>query len=90
MPTRFLSAAEIERLERFPEAVDERSLARYFALDAEDLRFVRRQHSPAGQLGIALQLCSLRWLGFVPDDLTAAPAEAIAALSAVLAATRGL
>src|SRR4051794_26534037 len=84
MPTRFLSDAEIERLERFPEAVDERSLARYFALDADDLRFVRRQHSPAGQLGIALRLCSLRWLGFVPDDLTAAPAEAIAALGAVL------
>src|SRR4051794_24060540 len=84
MPTRFLSDAEIEWLERFPEEIDERDLARYFALDADDLRFVRRQHSPAGQLGIALQLCSLRWLGFVPDDLTAAPAEAIAVLGAVL------
>ena len=31
---------------------------------------MRRQHSPAAQLGIALQLCALRWLGFVPEDLT--------------------
>jgi Domain of unknown function (DUF4158) len=84
MPTRFLSDAEIERLESFPEAIDERDLARFFALDEEDLRFVRRQHSPAGQLGVALQLCALRWLGFVPDDLTAAPPEVIAALSGVL------
>jgi TnpA family transposase len=84
MPTRFLSDAEIERLESFPEAIDERDLARFFALDEEDLRFVRRQHSPAGQLGVALQLYALRWLGFVPDDLTAAPPEVIAALSGVL------
>jgi Domain of unknown function (DUF4158) len=84
MPTRFFSDAEIERLESFPEAIDERDLARYFRLDAEDLAFVRRQHSPAGQLGIALQLCSLRWLGFVPEDLPAVPMEAIAALALVL------
>ena len=84
MPTRFLSDAEIERLESFPEAIDERDLARYFRLDADDLAFVRRQHSPAGQLGIALQLCSLRWLGFIPEDLPAAPAEAIAVLADAL------
>jgi hypothetical protein len=29
MPTRFLSDAEIERLESFPEAIDARDLARY-------------------------------------------------------------
>ena len=66
MPTRFLSDAEIERLGGWPEAIGERELARFFALTDEDLRFVRRQHSPAGQLGIALQLCALRWLGFRP------------------------
>lgn len=84
MPTRFLSDAEIERLEGWPEAIDQEDLARYFALDGEDLVFVRGQHGAAGQLGIALQLCALRWLGFVPDDLTAAPAEAIGALADAL------
>jgi hypothetical protein len=63
MPTRFLSDAEIKRLEGWPETIDEPPLARYFRLDGDDLAFVRRQHSAAGQLGIALQLCSLRWLG---------------------------
>jgi Domain of unknown function (DUF4158) len=84
MPTRFLSDAEIERLESWPEAIDHPDFARAFDLDADDLDFVRRQHSPPGQLGVALQLCALRWLGFVPDDLTAAPAETIAALAGML------
>src|SRR6188472_2800820 len=87
MPTRFLSDAEIAQLEGFPESIDGRDLARYFRLDGEDLAFVRRQHSAAGQLGIALQLCSLRWLGFIPDDLPSARPEAMAALASVLDAS---
>ncbi len=84
MATRFLSEAEIARLESFPETIDERDLARYFALDVDDLLFVRRQHSAAGQLGVALQLCSLRWLGFIPEDLPAAPLDATTALASLL------
>lgn len=53
-------------------------------LGADDLRFVRQQNGAPGRLGIALQLCSLRWLGFVPDDLTAAPPEAIGAVAEAL------
>jgi TnpA family transposase len=81
MPTRFLSDAEIERLERFPDTIDRRDLARYFRLDSDDLRFVRQQNGAPGRLGIALQLCSLRWLGFVPDELSAAPSDAIATVA---------
>jgi hypothetical protein len=87
VPTRFFSDAEIERLESFPETIEAADLARYFHLDGDDLDFVRRQHSDAGQLGIALQLCALRWLGFIPSDLTSAPAEAVSALAAVLDAS---
>jgi hypothetical protein len=84
MPTRFLSDAEIERLEGFPETIDRRDLARHFQLDSDDLRFVRQQNGAPGRLGIALQLCSLRWLGFVPDELSAAPREAITAVAETL------
>jgi len=35
MPTRFLSDAEIERLESFPDAIGARDLARYFVVDGE-------------------------------------------------------
>jgi hypothetical protein len=27
------------------------------------------EYGSEGQLGIAVQLCALRWLGFVPEDL---------------------
>ena len=84
MASRFLSEAEIARLEGFPETIEERDLAHYFHLDGEDLAFVRRQHSAASQLGVALQLCSLRWLGFIAEDLAAAPPEAITALASLL------
>jgi TnpA family transposase len=60
------------------------ALLRYFDLDRDDRTFVRRQHSPSAQLGVALQLCALRWLGFVPDDLTAAPPDAITVLAEAL------
>jgi Domain of unknown function (DUF4158) len=84
MATRFLSDAELERLECFPAETEAPDLARYFRLDGDDLDFVCRQHSPAGQLGIALQLCALRWLGFIPDDLPSAAEDAIAALAEIL------
>jgi TnpA family transposase len=84
MPTRFLSDAEITRLEGWPEMIDADSLGRYFHLDVRDLEFVRRQNGASGQLGIGLQLCALRWLGFFPDDLPAAPEEAISCLADAL------
>lgn len=32
-------------------------------------------------LGAAVQLCTLPWLGFVPDEVAAAPAAAVARLA---------
>ncbi len=84
MPTRFLSHSEIERLESFPEEIDRDDLAEHFRLAGKDLEFVRSQYGSEGQLGIAVQLCALRWLGFVPEDLSAAPAAAVQSLAATL------
>jgi len=44
---------------------------------------------PGNQLGLALQLCTLPWLGFVPDELTAAPAAAVGRLADQLATGPG-
>ena len=84
MPTRFLSHSEIERLESFPEEIDRDDLAEHFRLAGKDLEFVRSQYGSEGQLGIAVQLCALRWLGFVPEDLSAPPAAAVQSLAATL------
>jgi len=83
-PGRFLSDAEIERLGAFPQQIERGDIVRFFSPAGDDLSFVRTQRGAPNQLGIALQLGALQWLGFIPDDLTGAPAEALAALGSVL------
>ena len=84
MPTQFLSRSVIERLESFPQEIDRDDLAEHFRLAGEDLEFARSQYGLEGQLGVAVQLCTLRWLGFIPEGLTVAPAAAIQSLAATL------
>ncbi|WP_225993002.1 DUF4158 domain-containing protein [Actinomadura rudentiformis] len=39
---------------------------------------------PADRLGLAVALCTLPWLGFVPDDVASAPLAAVARLATQL------
>jgi hypothetical protein len=85
MPTRFLSDAELARLSGFPTEIDDDDLVTFFRLEGEDLAWLGREHrGPANRLGLALQLCTLPWLGFVPDDLGSAPESAVERLAAQL------
>lgn len=87
MPTRFLSDAELAGLTGYPAEIAPEDLGTYFRLDAEDLRWTVEEHrSDANRLGLALQMCTLLWLGFVPDDLKAAPPAAIGRLAQQLGA----
>jgi len=83
MPTR-LARAELARLGAFPEAIDRDDPAEHFRPSGDDLEFVRAQRGAASQLGIALQLCALRWLGFIPEDLAGGPAAAVESLAVAL------
>ena len=78
MPIDFLTAAERERLNCFPEPIPDEDLRVFFTLSDRDLHEVRKQRGAPNQLGFALQLCALRYLGFAPDDLGAAPEAAVA------------
>src|SRR5262249_28933844 len=69
MPIDFLTAAERGRLNRFPDPIPDEDLRVFFLLSDRDLIEVRTQRGAANQLGFALQLCALRYLGFAPDDL---------------------
>lgn len=77
MSTSFLTAAERDRWQRFPETIPQDDLAVYFLLSEDDQREVNRQREPCNRLGYALQLCTLRYLGFVPTDFTATPEVAV-------------
>ncbi len=70
------SEQELARLRGFPEITPE-ELVWFFTLTAADEAFLGSMRQPATRLGVAVQLCTLPWLGFVPDDVAAAPAAAV-------------
>ena len=77
MPIDFLTAAERERLNRFPEPIPDDDLRVFFMLSHADQLEVGKQRGAHNQLGFALQLCALRYLGFAPDDLSTTPWPAV-------------
>ncbi|MBB4893332.1 hypothetical protein FHS39_002363 [Streptomyces olivoverticillatus] len=82
MATRVFADDELERLRGFPE-INKEELSRFFTLTPADLGFIDpgRGRSPKDRIGPAVQLCTLPWLGFVPEDVTSAPPAAVARLS---------
>jgi hypothetical protein len=85
MPTRFLSDADLAGLSGYPTEIDDDDLVTFFRLEEADLAWLGREHrGPANRLGLALQLATLPWLGFVPDDLSSAPESAVERLAARL------
>jgi len=71
---------EQQQLHGFPE-INRAELIRYFTVAPSDEAFLRKYRGSANVLGVALQMCSLPWLGFVPDDVASVPAAAVARLS---------
>jgi hypothetical protein len=83
--TQFFSAAEVRKLESWPVEFGRDELGQYFTLTPEDVAWVNKsaRGTPA-KLGLAVQLCALPWLGFVPDDVPAAPRAAVSRLAVQL------
>ncbi len=84
MPTRFLSDAERRRLSGFPAELTQAEVATHFTLTTEDLTHLSSRRGEANRLGFALQLCTLRYLGFVPDDLQGVPPGVLTSLAGQL------
>ena len=82
------SEQELAQLRGFPE-IGRGDLIRYFTLAPADEAFVGKFRGRSNVLGAAVQLCMLPWLGFVPDEVAAAPAAASARLSERLAIPDG-
>jgi len=73
------SAAQRHELGSFPALAGPEDVQRFFYLSPEDLRWAL-SHRGDAQLGAAALLCSLRWLGFVPEALAELPQPALLAL----------
>ncbi|MGI8310749.1 DUF4158 domain-containing protein [Saccharopolyspora hattusasensis] len=66
---------ELEALRRFP-GIGREELFRFFTLTPADNAFVApgRGRGPTDRFGLSVALCTLPWLGFVPDDVATPPA----------------
>jgi TnpA family transposase len=73
--------AERRRLERFPDHIAVEDLRACFALSDRDRVLVFDQRGPENRLGLAVSLCALRFLGFVPDGIASIPDEALGFVS---------
>jgi hypothetical protein len=87
MPVQILSDAEREAWSRFPERIEEDALGAFFTLRAGESEAIRRLYGDQNRLAVALQVCVLRWLGFIPDDLWSAPGRAVSYLAEQLDVT---
>ena len=56
----------------------------YFALSHNDQAFIDPYRSDSHRLGVALQLCAMRYLGFCPVQISTAPQEVVLYLAAQL------
>jgi TnpA family transposase len=74
------SAQELARLRGYGE-ITRAELVRYFTLTSADEGFLRKFTGPRNVLGASVQLGSLPWLGFVPDEVIAAPTAAVSRLA---------
>jgi hypothetical protein len=72
MATRVFSEEELDWLRRFPE-ISREELIRFVTLTDADELFARSHRGPANVFGVAVQLCTLPWLGFVPDEVSTMP-----------------
>src|SRR5262245_5924602 len=77
MPIGFLTAAERDRLNRFPAQIPDDDLLAFFQFSEADHTAINQQREDHTRLGFALQLCARRYLGFAPDDLRTAPQQAV-------------
>jgi hypothetical protein len=75
VPTRLLSDPELDQLTSWPLEIAHSDLVEFFTLDLGDLRWLRTHAGAMNRLGLAIQLCALRYLGFIPGGLGAPPAE---------------
>ena len=77
MRIQFLTKSERVRLNQFPTEIPREDLITFFTLTENDFSQVPPKSADYNRLGFGLQLCTLRYLGFCPDNLHQAPSQVV-------------
>jgi hypothetical protein len=89
MPVRYLSDLELARLTGWPDEIDVADAVTYFTSYGDDLSWIAGFNRAENRLGVMVQLCTLPWLGWIPDDLGACPSAALDRLAAAMVIAPG-
>ena len=73
MPIHIFTETERTKLDTFPEEITHDDLITFFTLSEADREQLPFSSAPHNRLGFALQLCTLQFMGFVPEDLARIP-----------------
>ena len=85
MPVRYLSDPELARLSGWPDEIADEDAVTCFTLSADDVSWLAGFNRQQNRLGVAVQLSTLPWLGWIPDDLASCPPMALDRLAEALA-----
>lgn len=69
----FLTEAQRHHLSKLPDDISQEQLIQYFMLTELDLSIVPVRSPAYSRFGFALSLCSLRFLGFIPEQFNQTP-----------------
>jgi hypothetical protein len=72
-----MSKENLRSRARLPEELDLEDLSKYFLLSPSDLAEIQECRGAVNKIGFAIQLCCLRWFGFLIPELQKVPATVV-------------
>jgi len=80
MTPQFLTQSQRDRYQRVPLEISEYDLLQFFQVSHQDKNFLKSFNGRSNQIGVALQVCIVRFMGFIPDKWQEQIPETVASI----------